>query len=563
MADQKIVTETALSAFASDVKGELISKIGYDELPTISDNEPYNFRPSGNGKGIGNRETDKIIGGTVAWNQFYSGTDSQTVNGITFTVNSDETITVNGTATADAYYALSYTFGLYKDVGHKFFLSACPKDASPNTYFALIRFIGVEYDLGNGFIFNVPNTQYSGAFSICVKSGTTINNLVFKPQIIDLTQMFGSTIADYIYNLEQGTAGAGVAYFRKLFPKPYYAYNAGELMSVKTSAHKMVGFNQWDEQWELGSINGSTGEPFAQNTTIRCKNFIPVKPDTSYYYYCGVSGLQFRICYYDKTKTFISSLSATNINSAYTTPSNCCYVKFAMRDTYGTTYNNDICINISNSKNGTYEPYEVNEYPLDSDLELRGIPKLDANNNLYYDGDEYTSDGNVNRRYAIVDLGSLSWDTNVANRSISSGLAGIIKAPTASTLLCGTLASEKYREFPSNSTLTTDGQFAVLSNGNLVFYRDTDTPTGFLLYPLATPTSETADAYQNPQICDGYGTEEYVDERAVAIPVGHETEYVKNMDRLLLPATPSADGTYTLKCTVSGGTPTLSWVADT
>ena len=44
------------------------------------------------------------------------------------------------------------------------------------------------------------------------------NNMVF-----DLTQMFGSTIADYIYTLEQNTAGSGVAWFRKLFPKDYYA----------------------------------------------------------------------------------------------------------------------------------------------------------------------------------------------------------------------------------------------------------------------------------------------------------------------------------------------------
>ena len=50
--------------------------------------------------------------------------------------------------------------------------------------------------------------------------------------LFDLTQMFGSTIADYIYSLEQANAGAGVAYFRSLFPKPYYDYNAGELLSV-------------------------------------------------------------------------------------------------------------------------------------------------------------------------------------------------------------------------------------------------------------------------------------------------------------------------------------------
>jgi hypothetical protein len=43
--------------------------------------------------------------------------------------------------------------------------------------------------------------------------------------LIDLTQLFGSTIADYIYSLEQATAGAGIAYFRKYFPNDYYEYS--------------------------------------------------------------------------------------------------------------------------------------------------------------------------------------------------------------------------------------------------------------------------------------------------------------------------------------------------
>ena len=50
--------------------------------------------------------------------------------------------------------------------------------------------------------------------------------------VFDLTQMFGTTIADYIYSLEQGNAGAGVAWFKNLFPKDYYAYNAGEVTNV-------------------------------------------------------------------------------------------------------------------------------------------------------------------------------------------------------------------------------------------------------------------------------------------------------------------------------------------
>ena len=69
------------------------------------------------------------------------------------------------------------------------------------------------------------------------------------------------------------------------------------------------------------------------------------------------------------------------------------------------------CVHLvwSGYRNGEYEPYTKHSYPLDSDLVLRGIPKLDASNNLYFDGDIYESDGTVKRRYGIVDLGTLSW----------------------------------------------------------------------------------------------------------------------------------------------------------
>ena len=84
----------------------------------------------------------------------------------------------------------------------------------------------------------------------------------------------------------------------------------------------------------------------------------------------------------------------------------------------------------------------------------------------------------------------------------------------------------------------------------------------YLLYELATPTTETADAYKDPQICDDSGSEEYIDTRAVSIPVGHLTEYVVDLDTSLLPNTPTADGTYTLKCTITDGIPTYSWIQD-
>lgn len=60
-----------------------------------------------------------------------------------------------------------------------------------------------------------------------INNETEYTLLMENWQIIDLTQMFESTIADYTYNLEQGTEGAGVAFFRSIYPNDYYAYDEG------------------------------------------------------------------------------------------------------------------------------------------------------------------------------------------------------------------------------------------------------------------------------------------------------------------------------------------------
>ena len=62
--------------------------------------------------------------------------------------------------------------------------------------------------------------------------GKMITTMSFAPQCFDLTQMFGSTIADYIYGLETETAGAGVAYFRNLLPNSYYDYTVSTVETL-------------------------------------------------------------------------------------------------------------------------------------------------------------------------------------------------------------------------------------------------------------------------------------------------------------------------------------------
>ena len=113
---------------------------------------------------------------------------SKTVNGITFTVNEDGTITANGTATAQAQFSVavdSNTEGLYLPAG-TFTLSGCPKGGGTGKYY--LRSIGNTYglqvdDFGEGATGTAIGGRSSTGIVIRIASGMTVNNLVFKPQI--------------------------------------------------------------------------------------------------------------------------------------------------------------------------------------------------------------------------------------------------------------------------------------------------------------------------------------------------------------------------------------------
>ena len=76
-------------------------------------------------------------------------------------------------------------------------------------------------------------TSINGTKSI-IQGGSAVSiNDSSEDNVIDLTAMFGSEVADYIYALESGTAGAGVSIFKSLFGADYYPYTANTLMSAK------------------------------------------------------------------------------------------------------------------------------------------------------------------------------------------------------------------------------------------------------------------------------------------------------------------------------------------
>lgn len=610
------LSETGKSADAKVTGDALETKAeidGYYEDMTVGDAEqlvgtqfvedsvPYLYRTSGGSADIGNREYDEIVGGSVVWNslaRFNQSDIPSADNGITYSYTDGNSVLLNGTVVntgaRTGWFGLIETVGLdLSRYGHK--LLVMPKLLSGSITDGNISFTvstGIySVKVGNSKIgiLNYTNTnQIRG--SIILDGGTVCTNAKITIICVDLTAMFGSAVADYLYTLDSATAGAGVAKLKSwgFLQKDYYEYNAGTMMHVSgISAHEMVGFNQWDEEWEVGAYNGANGNKVSGSGRIRCKNRISVLPNTQYYFKApgNVS-----LYYYRADGTYIRQQWQSN-RGIFTTTNDCYYVTFNLGANTGETYNHDICINLSwsGTRNGEYEPYVKHSYPLDDSLTLRGIPKLDASNNLYYDGDTYAADGTVTRRYGIVDLGTLTWTLADGYYVLQSVIPGV-KAPANGSTKANAFA-EKLNVVTSNGvTSGTERGIGIRPTGSAYASDTGSAPTGYLVYELATPTTEEATPYNEVQIVDDWGTEEYVSTSIV--PVGHNTRYPQNLrDKLQhLPnladsdgfyliqqkgtqmdlvafhipkATGLADGTYTLKATVSGGTPTYTWEADT
>ncbi len=550
-----------------------------------ADNSPYIYRQSPTASSV----SQNIVGGTVAWNQLIPE-----FNSTNYAISNVTASYSNGvcTFTAQAQNGLVALNNKRPSIiaGHKYFCGITIKSASnttgikvrwasgnkdallsPTTNWTTYNYVITTTSSADISNFNISDTKESGFVEVSAKGF----------MFIDLTQAFGSTIADYIYTLEQAEAGSGIAWLKSygFLTKDYYAYDSGSLQSVNVSARKVVGFNQWDEEWIIGYYRNGI---FVYGTdSICCKNKIRVKPNTTYYLYKASSANLF-YTFYDANGLFLS-LSGYDSQGRYqmvssgaiSVPNDAYYMTFNMGSAYGSTYNNDICINISDaSKNGQYEPYTKHTYPLDSDLTLRGIPKLDANNNLYYDGDVYNADGSVKRKYGVVDLGSLSWQYNESLGLFYASFTGYVKSTYAiiPNIICTPFVAQKRGDVLSNNVNgITLGNVGEYDNRILIRASNIADLTAFnqavngvyLIYELATPTSDSANPYSDPQLVGS--TEEFVDVRDVQVPVGGERKYYTDLKAKLeelakIPDVPSTNGTYTLKATRSATGVVYSWV---
>ena len=539
----------------------------------VAESVPYLYRRSGGAvRDVALEHLKKVVGASVAWNQLvehgdFDATTGWATDSATLSVaNNIGTITPNGSAYSRIKRAVLFI------TGHKYLVSVEYKKTSalatipifserlPDAIATDNASDGVGSFVKKTLISNCIDGTNNYLYVSDGRSSTSTDaRYVKNAMCIDLTAMFGTAIADYLYSLEQATAGSGIAKLKEwgFFTKDYYAYNAGALQSVKTSGKKCVGKNLTEKVLQNVSINSSAAleNNNAYNICIariiQGKDYIVTTDDASGF----VGGF-----FYDEPTIGSVAFDSTRhiaANKKFTAPITG-YVVYRTTASYTTP---QIEFGITAT---AYEPYTEKTYPL-SNVELRGLFKLDSNNNLYADGDEYTPDGNVKRKYGIVDLGTLTWEYYSSSSMMQASLTNALSASSGIDAICARYTNA----YASGWSGVGDKQYSII-NGNIRIKDTSYTDAAafktamsgiYLIYELATATTETTTPYNETMLVDGDGTEEFLDSRDIPVPVGHESGY--NQAIKGLPTAPTADGNYKLRCTVTNGMPSFSWVSDT
>lgn len=115
---------------------------------------------------------------------------TQTKSGITWTNNGDGTITANGTAVEGSiFYNIGPLLSHSLLDGHKVLLRGCPKNETEYTFHLGLLNQSI-YDYGNGAIGMIDGSR-GLSWGVAWYGTPTFDNLVFKPELYDLTAIYG------------------------------------------------------------------------------------------------------------------------------------------------------------------------------------------------------------------------------------------------------------------------------------------------------------------------------------------------------------------------------------
>lgn len=550
----------------------------------VTNNEPYHYRKTGDIGDINDCKSSftTIIGGSLGWNQqFPAGdVDGSWPSGSTHSYNSTTgVVTYNATMPNEGYGYVRKSFN--SQTGHVYLTSFRVKNVGGTT----LTWI---WSKGNNASTTPPGSRFDGdrvyfaiqkstsnatlnIYGVSAEKGTVVSVEMSDFMCIDLTLLFGSTIADYISTLEQTGVGNGYAWFKKYFPLDYYPYSAptlqhvGGLQNIKRKGKNLIDAFAFETRTINGitftrdgagpdtivangtSASGTTPQVYCTFTPKITGQYLfsgcPSGGSTGGYdIYCWDTAANARAKGWDKTTNSASDYGNGNVQIWLEEGK---LYALECRIAGNRTVSNVVfrpMIRFASVTDATFEPRTITTNPLnynvalDSNVVLRGVPRLDSNNNLYFDGDTYSADGTVTRRYGIVDLGTLPWG-RVAQGSIYLFMADI------AGMQSGNVYSTPYNDIgifgvPYTYKSTSVGWSNMVEDTygcvgiNLRIRDDSYSTTDafktamsgkYIVYELAEPTTETAISFISPQIASPYGSEEFV--TTSIMPVGHETKY--------------------------------------
>ena len=140
---------------------------------------------------------------------------TQTNAGVTITNNGDGTITANGNCTYNTYFNITEINEFTIKAKHKYLILDSSGSTSRNQYSTWVR-------AGRGFILLDSVSTPIGSIGyndnkctvfIRFNNGVSVSNIIFKPQLFDLTEMYGA-----------GNEPTTVEEFRQDFPDELYDY---------------------------------------------------------------------------------------------------------------------------------------------------------------------------------------------------------------------------------------------------------------------------------------------------------------------------------------------------
>lgn len=192
----------------------------------------------------------KTIGGkTIVWNQLIpiSKTNSGTSKEVLFTNNGDGSWTIDGTPSSNTASKSVYaSYNIVKD--HKYLLLGCEGSNASETiriWFDSTKAFPLGARLYHRVITKALDNETLSSYTLQVFKNNTASAITWKPQLFDLTKMFG-----------EGNEPTTPEEFEAVFSEEYYPYNEGTLMSMPVNEVVEQGRNLLPDYFKTGEASG-------------------------------------------------------------------------------------------------------------------------------------------------------------------------------------------------------------------------------------------------------------------------------------------------------------------